>query len=85
MPRPLIRCGLACGTGRLGAPGWAGEKAAFLSILRGVLLLPQTNRTSEISAYPQRFLAASWTPHRAAENLGFSPPSRAMPIERTLE
>ena len=25
-PRLLARCGLARGTGRLGAPGWAGEK-----------------------------------------------------------
>ena len=38
-PRVFTRCGLARGTARLGALGLAGEKLAFLSILRDVHLL----------------------------------------------
>jgi hypothetical protein len=30
----IDRCGLAWDKARLGAPGWAGEKVDFLSILR---------------------------------------------------
>ena len=37
----ITRCGLACGKARLGAPGWAGEKAAFLRSL------PQNNRARQ--------------------------------------
>jgi hypothetical protein len=27
--RVMVRCGLACGKARLGAPGWAGEKSGL--------------------------------------------------------
>jgi hypothetical protein len=50
-PRLLARCGLARGTAHLGAPGWAGEKAAFLSIQRARRVFPQlAGRVNRVSA-----------------------------------
>src|SRR5512147_1105954 len=40
-PRLFVRCGVACGTVRLGAPGWAGEN-------RGHLAYPAVSTPSEL-------------------------------------
>ena len=35
-PRRFARCGLACGTARLGALGWAGEKEGLFEHPDGI-------------------------------------------------
>ncbi|MGE3151074.1 MAG: hypothetical protein AB7G48_00460 [Nitrospiraceae bacterium] len=50
-PCLLVRCGRAHGEPRLGAPGWAGEMADFLTILHGILrssVIPRWGRLSRV-------------------------------------
>jgi hypothetical protein len=58
LPRLLARCGLARGTGRLGAPGWAGEKRGLFEHPVVIVIAMLYVRLHRRFMYRPRFPAA---------------------------